>query len=186
MTSKLKTDVLETVSGSGTIALTNQLSGMTTASLPALTAAQMPSGSLLQTVQAVMTSAWSATTTTLVPVGLTVAITTVSANSKILVRCAFRAQMTNGADKGGHFVLRSSLDNYASNLTGSIMVNDWGGWNQEAGALEYLHTTSAASGSTITYKLYGGDERFGSSLYINDNWGYNNVESRITAQEIKT
>ena len=34
MTSKLKTDVLETVSGSGTIALTNQLSGMTSASLP--------------------------------------------------------------------------------------------------------------------------------------------------------
>jgi hypothetical protein len=29
MTSKLKTDILETVSGSGTIALTNQLSGMT-------------------------------------------------------------------------------------------------------------------------------------------------------------
>ena len=40
MTSKLKTDVLETVSGSGTIALTNQLSGMTSAS--------MPSGSVLQ------------------------------------------------------------------------------------------------------------------------------------------
>ena len=42
MTSKLKTDVLETVSGSGTIALTNQLSGMTSAS--------MPSGSVLQVV----------------------------------------------------------------------------------------------------------------------------------------
>ena len=41
MTSKLKTDVLETVSGSGTIALTNQLSGMTHASVPA--------GSLLKT-----------------------------------------------------------------------------------------------------------------------------------------
>jgi len=49
MTSKLKTDVLETVSGSGTIALTNQLSGMTTASLPALGSAQMPTGSLLKT-----------------------------------------------------------------------------------------------------------------------------------------
>ena len=34
MASKLKTDILETVSGSGTIALTNQLSGMTAASLP--------------------------------------------------------------------------------------------------------------------------------------------------------
>ena len=42
MTSKLKTDVLETVSGSGTIALTNQLSGMTSASVP--------SGSVVQVV----------------------------------------------------------------------------------------------------------------------------------------
>ena len=40
MTSKLKTDVLETSSGSGTIALNNQLSGMTTES--------MPSGSVVQ------------------------------------------------------------------------------------------------------------------------------------------
>ena len=41
MTSKLKTDVLETGSGSGTIALNNQLSGMTHAS--------MPSGSVINT-----------------------------------------------------------------------------------------------------------------------------------------
>ena len=45
MTSKLKTDVLETVSGSGTIALTNQLSGMTSASVP--------SGSVLQVVNCI-------------------------------------------------------------------------------------------------------------------------------------
>ena len=42
MTSKLKTDVLETVSGSGTIALTNQLSGMTYESMAA--------GSVIQVV----------------------------------------------------------------------------------------------------------------------------------------
>ena len=186
MASKIKVDQIQTGDGTGTIALQNQLSGMTTASLPALGSAQMPAGSTIQTVQGVMTAAWSASTSTLVPVGLTVAITTVSANSKILVRCAFRAQMGSGTNKGGHFVLRSSVDNYASNLTGSVMINDWGGWNQEAGALEYLHTTSAASGSTITYKLYGGDSRFGSSLYVGDTWGYANIESRITAQEIKT
>ena len=50
MTSKLKTDVLETVSGSGTIALSNQLTGMTTASLPTLTSAEMPAGSVVQVV----------------------------------------------------------------------------------------------------------------------------------------
>ena len=185
MTSIIKVDQIQTAAGA-TPTVTDLGVTIPVASLPTLTAAQMPAGSTLQTVQGNKTAAWSASTSTLVDVGLAVNITTVSANSKILVRCAFRAQMTNGADKGGHFVLRSSLDNYASNLTGSVMVNDWGGWNQEAGALEYLHTTSAASGSTITYKLYGGDSRFGSSLYVGDTWGYANIESRITAQEIKT
>ena len=48
MASKIKVDQLETADGSGTIALQNQLSGMTTASLPSLTSAQMPAGSLLK------------------------------------------------------------------------------------------------------------------------------------------
>ncbi len=50
MASKIKVDTLETANGSGTIALSNQLSGMTTASLPALGSAQMPSGSVLQVI----------------------------------------------------------------------------------------------------------------------------------------
>jgi len=44
MASKIKVDQLETADGSGTIALQNQLSGMTTASVPQLTTSQMPSG----------------------------------------------------------------------------------------------------------------------------------------------
>jgi len=48
MTSKLKIDTLETLDGTGTIALNNQLSGMTTDSLPTLTAAEMPAGSVVQ------------------------------------------------------------------------------------------------------------------------------------------
>ena len=48
MASKIKVDQLETADGSGTIALQNQLSGMTTASLPTLTSTQMPAGSVVQ------------------------------------------------------------------------------------------------------------------------------------------
>ena len=51
MASKIKVDQIQTADGTGTIALQNQLSGMTTASLPALGSAQMPTGSLLQVVQ---------------------------------------------------------------------------------------------------------------------------------------
>jgi len=50
MASKIKVDQIQTADGSGTITLQNQLSGMTTASLPALGAAQMPTGSVLQVV----------------------------------------------------------------------------------------------------------------------------------------
>ena len=48
MASKIKVDTLETANGSGTIALSNQLSGMTGAS--------MPSGSVLQVVNATTTT----------------------------------------------------------------------------------------------------------------------------------
>ena len=55
MASKLKTDILETVSGSGTIALTNQLSGMTSASVP--------TGSVVQVINASSSTAFSTTST---------------------------------------------------------------------------------------------------------------------------
>jgi len=78
MTSKLKTDVLETVSGSGTIALTNQLSGMTSASVPA--------GSVLQVIHVKGSgSDISTTSTSYVASGLQASITPQSASSKIMV-----------------------------------------------------------------------------------------------------
>ena len=77
MTSKLKTDILETVSGSGTIALTNQLSGMTDAS--------MPSGSVLQLIQGTYSTTTTLNTTTYTDSGLSATITPSSTSSKILV-----------------------------------------------------------------------------------------------------
>ena len=86
MTSKLKTDVLETVSGSGTIALTNQLSGMTSASVPLLTETQMPVGSVLQVIQTHTPSASGNTTSTsFIATGVTAAITPKFNNSLILI-----------------------------------------------------------------------------------------------------
>ena len=84
MTSKLKTDVLETVSGSGTIALTNQLSGMTDAS--------MPSGSVVQ-VATVMpnvgpvtlaTASWTEASSL-----LRLAFTPKYSNSTLIIECCF-------------------------------------------------------------------------------------------------
>ena len=102
MTSKLKTDILETVSGSGTIALTNQLTGMTHASvpvlttshIPTLTAAQMPSGSLLKTSTRNYPATAYSTSSGFVSVGGSVNYTVVNAG------CALR--VTQNVNLGAH------------------------------------------------------------------------------------
>ena len=85
MASKIKVDTLETANGSGTIALSNQLSGMTTASLPALGSAQMPSGSVLQVVNATYSTAVTTNNNTFISSGITASITPSSTSSKIWV-----------------------------------------------------------------------------------------------------
>ena len=102
MTSKLKTDILETVSGSGTIALTNQLTGMThvsvpvltTSHIPTLTAAQMPSGSLLKTSTRNYPASGNTTSNGYVSVGGSVNYTVVNAG------CALR--VTQNVNLGAH------------------------------------------------------------------------------------
>jgi hypothetical protein len=77
MASKIKVDELETVDGTGTIALQNQISGMTSAS--------MPTGSMLQVVNAKTNTQVSMSSATLTDTGLTATITPSSTSSKILV-----------------------------------------------------------------------------------------------------
>ena len=77
MTSKLKTDILETVSGSGTIALTNQLSGMTSASMPA--------GSVIQVARTGYPSSSQITVANAARADLMTITMTVRANSKVMM-----------------------------------------------------------------------------------------------------
>ena len=86
MASKIKVDQLETADGSGTIALQNQLSGMTTASLPTLTGTEMPTGSVLQVVSNVVTSNTTTSSTSYQATTLQASITPSSTSSKILVQ----------------------------------------------------------------------------------------------------
>jgi hypothetical protein len=85
MASKIKVDQIQTADGTGTIALQNQLSGMTTASLPALGSAQMPTGSVVQVVHASTNSSVVMSSGTHVDTGLTATITPTSSSNKILV-----------------------------------------------------------------------------------------------------
>ena len=119
MTSKLKTDVLETVSGSGTIALTNQLSGMTDASMPA--------GSVVQVVQnyAATSPQIATTSTSLVASGIIATITPKYSNSKILISWSNTMQLANGSSVAE---MRSSVGGgtYASMAAGGVYQIGYG------------------------------------------------------------
>jgi len=143
MTSKLKTDVLETVSGSGTIALTNQLSGMTSAS--------MASGSVLQVVEGSSTSQFSSTSQSWSDIGLSVSITPTSTSSKIKVEYSLQNIYLAAANNGASFrIVRDSTplftpaDNYM--LYTSSPVNGYT-------SLSDVDVDSPATTSAVTYKI---------------------------------
>ena len=85
MASKIKVDQIQTADGSGTIALQNQLSGMTTASLPALGSAQMPTGSVVQVAQSGSWSNASTTSSSFVDSPAFINFTPTSSSNKVLV-----------------------------------------------------------------------------------------------------
>ena len=142
MTSKLKTDVLETGSGSGTIALNNQLSGMTDAS--------MPSGSVLQVVEGSSTAAFASTTATFVDLGLSVSITPTSTSSKIKVEYSLQNIYLAAANNGASFrIVRDSTplftpaDNYMLYTAAANIYT----------SLSDVDVDSPATTSAVTYKI---------------------------------
>ena len=113
MTSKLKTDVLETVSGSGTIALTNQLSGMTYESMAA--------GSVVQvvTVRSDDLVAYSgANNYHLTPLNIT--IVPKYANSKLIIQFNFSGEGSHNqtlkvTKDGNNVITTSGEESYNAN-----------------------------------------------------------------------
>jgi len=89
MASKIKVDQIQTGDGTGTIALQNQLSGMTTAS--------MPTGSLSQLQYTSGTTNLTATSTTKVSL-ISVSITPQSASSKLKITLQADWQHASGND----------------------------------------------------------------------------------------
>ena len=171
MTSKLKTDILETVSGSGTIALTNQLSGMTHES--------MAVGSVLQVLGIKTLDTTTTTSNTYVNTGITLAITPSSTSSKILVNVNCSGCGTQG-HANAHMGLKIFRDS-----TDIIKFEGQGGYNAVAGedsggySCSYLDSPSSTSAVTYMVKLANvgnlGTCRLGHSASV----------STITLMEIK-
>jgi len=191
MTSKLKTDVLETGSGSGTIALNNQLSGMTSAS--------MPSGSVLQVVSVTKSDTFSVSGTTFTDVtGLAATITPTSTSSKIMVQVTMNL---DGSERyGGAKLLRGSTQIGMGDASGSrtrmLIQADT---NQDANYdTNLMHNGSAsiqdspATTSATTYKVQiGHPNASGAVTYCNRSHGNSDGASTavgmstITLTEIK-
>tara|TARA_R110002074_G_scaffold63582_1_gene152332 strand:+ start:186 stop:752 length:567 start_codon:yes stop_codon:yes gene_type:complete len=187
MTSKLKTDVLETVSGSGTIALTNQLSGMTSASVP--------SGSVLQVVGYVSTAQVSQTITssdTLVS-DISKAITPLGANSKFLVNVRWLGEVTSSHDVSFNIQMDGTRVNVngggrmyglANPVQSYTSINDSS--TPENANFQTVVSTSSVIGTAITFRLVAdcGSNR---TMWTNRCFGVGNEQgtSEIIITEIK-
>tara|TARA_R110002167_G_scaffold269516_2_gene476040 strand:+ start:438 stop:986 length:549 start_codon:yes stop_codon:yes gene_type:complete len=154
MASKIKVDQIQTGDGTGTIALQNQLSGMTTASLPALGSAQMPTGSVIQVVEGTHATQETTTSTSYVATSLDAVITPSSSSSKILVTITFPADIAGSVTHtgGDYAIYRDSTHILAMNGDSSYSSVS-GGTNMATNAsLQKLDSPSSTS--AITYKLY--------------------------------
>jgi hypothetical protein len=172
MTSKLKTDVLETVSGSGTIALTNQLSGMTSAS--------MPSGSVLQVLEGTTATEVLTSSSSYVTTGLTLTITPSSASSKMLVSFSTPADaVSDTTDTGGDFTIyRGSTDLLTRG--GDTYYNSINAVNL-AGYAAMSKLDSPNTASAVTYTVYFRARNSNTTMKSQ----HNTSSGTITAMEIK-
>ena len=162
MASKIKVDQIQTINGSGTIALQNQLSGLASAS--------MPTGSVLQVVSTTKTDVFTASISTpTVITGLTVAITPSSTSNKILVSASVNGATGTsnrayvGLRKGGAVLTQGDASGNRRRCHAQLQNDDAGTMNN----VNMKHLDSPSTTSSITYQVYAIDE--GGSTPININ-----------------
>tara|TARA_R100000963_G_C4592261_1_gene69022 strand:+ start:137 stop:679 length:543 start_codon:yes stop_codon:yes gene_type:complete len=178
MASKVKVDQLETLDGTGTIALQNQLSGMTTVSLPALGAAQMPTGSVLQVVNGSFASETTSTSSSYADTGLTLAITPTSATSKILVLVNITGCFSSATNN--YMVLRLMRDDSSLINIETQALYKAAATQATTSGTGATHLDSPSTTSATTYKVQFNNVTATGSVYICSG----NATSTITLMEI--
>jgi len=148
MASKIKVDQIQTADGTGTIALQNQLSGMTSAS--------MPTGSVLQVVSNTQTVQFTTSSSSYTDTGFTSSITPSSTSNKILVLfSSVGGGVRNGSENDNQFGL--TRDNGSNFLTVKRTEEyDYGGdGSVQRVPFNINYLDSPSSTSSVTYKVYG-------------------------------
>ena len=176
MASKIKVDQIQTADGTGTIALQNQLSGMTSAS--------MPTGSVLQVVQNTTNTSTVVHNTNTLAVGtdLNVTITPSSTSSKILVMMSCGG-MSHGATNAILLeMLRDSTTIVSRARHGYNSGTGTSAWTSVPFQMQYLDSPSTTSAITYSFKFGAGAGSGTFSIQFNPSTGTN--EGIVTAMEI--
>ena len=150
MASKIKVDQIQTGDGTGTIALQNQLSGMTSAS--------MPTGSVLQVVQGILTEPYASTTADTWLDVVTVNITPSSTSSKIYVSFNLNAMVISDNQRAGARIARNSTGVGVATNVGNRTAAATTFAGTSDGALSSLNMSNSildtpSTTSQITYRL---------------------------------
>ena len=177
MASKIKVDTLETANGSGTIALSNQFSGMSTASLPALGSAQMPVGSVVQVLIDEDSSSMLLQSSTYTDTDLSISITPSSTSSKILALWNVQGNLNQSTSGWGTRLVRDSTNVFTSNQQYAQYASTSASQRQSA---DYKHIDSPNTTSTITYKVQVSTYQ-NTSVYFNDD----TAQTQLVLMEIK-
>jgi len=178
MASKIKVDQIQTADGTGTIALQNQLSGMTNLSLP--------TGAILQVAYDSKTTAVTTSSSTYSDIGITASITPTSASNHIYVEWfAPDNRKETGATNLGMKIYRQVNGGGYSALT--QVLAGWG-WNNSndlisAGASSIFKDTTHNSTNQVDYKLYIQSGQNTAQVTINKD---NGSHTGIRLMEIKT
>ena len=170
MASKIKVDQLETADGSGTIALQNQLSGMTGAS--------MPTGSVLQVVSDTHQGQLTLSTAgAWVDTGLSLTITPSSTSSKIHIQYTFpNIYFATGGAGVSFRIMRGST----SVFTPGIIYERYSGQTGMHLGYANIAIDSPSSTSAVTYKIQAA--QYNSTVVrVNDNGG---TKDTLIAMEI--
>tara|TARA_B100000965_G_scaffold176025_1_gene146847 strand:- start:15063 stop:15527 length:465 start_codon:yes stop_codon:yes gene_type:complete len=151
--------------------------------LTKLNSASMPTHSVIQVVQGVLSTYANHDTGTFTDTGLTASITPSSSSNKILVKVAALGISQNGSSAKTELALLrgSTIIQYALR---PVLTNGSATFVSGACAIEFLDTPSTTSATT--YKLQFRTRDGGDSIRINDyHTGSERSTSTITLMEIK-
>ena len=146
-------------------------------------ASGMPTGSVIQTVQATYGTATSTSSSTYSDTGLTVTITPTSSTSKILIF----AQLASCGKTTGNTFISARLVRNGSAIFGFDDSADYTGGSTEQyiGSISTTYLDSPATTSATTYKVQFASGFNVASVKINANIALNSPSSTITVMEIK-